>query len=47
MLNNIVRAREVIAIWSVSFNLTFDVNHDTVIMALAFMIIVNKKKAVT
>ena len=43
--------------WIVCFNLTFDVhkkpdtftllNHYTVIMALAFRIIVNKKKAVT
>ena len=43
--------------WILGFNLTFDVhkkpdtftllNHYTVIMALAFRIIVNKKKAVT
>ena len=35
MLNDIVRAREVIAIWSVGFNLTFDVHEkkpDTLIL---------------
>ena len=58
MLNYIVRAGDCDMIcWIVGFNLTFDVhkkpdnftlrNHYTVIMALAFRIIPNKKKAVT
>ena len=58
MLNYIVRAADCDMIcWIVGFNLTFDVhkkpdtffllNHYTIIMALAFRIIVNKKKAVT
>ena len=49
---------QVIAIWLVGFNLTFDVHkkawtfillnpHYTFIMALAFRIVVNKKKTVT
>ena len=57
MLNYIVRAGDCDMIyWIVGFNLTFDVhkkpdtftllNYYTVIMALAFRIIVNKKKAV-
>ena len=57
MLNYIVRADDCDICWIVGFNLTFDVHkkpdtftllhHYTVIMALAFWIIVNKKKAVT
>ena len=56
MLNYIVRADDCDICWIVGFNLTFDVHkkpdtftllHHTVIMALAFWIIVNKKKAVT
>ena len=58
ILNYIFRAGDCDMIyWIVGFNLTFDVhkkpdtftllNHYTVIMALAFRIIVNKKKAVT
>ena len=58
MLNYIARAGDCDMIcWTVGFNLTFDVhkkpdtftllNHYTVIMALAFRITVNKKKAVT
>ena len=54
----IILFEQVIAIWLVGFNLTFDVHkkawtfsllnpHYTVIMALAFRIVVNKKKAVT
>ena len=53
----IILFEQVIAIWLVGFNLTFDVHkkawtftllnpHYTVIMALAFRIVVNKKKAV-
>ena len=52
----IILFEQVIAIWLVGFNLTFDVHkkawtftllnpHYTVIMALAFRIVVNKKKA--
>ena len=58
MLNYIVRADDCVMIcWIVGSNLTFDVHekpdtftllhHYTVIMAIAFRIIVNKKKAVT
>ena len=58
MLNYIFRAGDCDMIhWIAGFNLTFDVhkkpdtftllNHYTVIMALGFRIIVNKKKAVT
>ena len=54
----IILFEQVIAIWLVGFNLTFDVHkkawtftllnpHYTVIMALAFRMVVNKKKAVT
>ena len=54
----IIFFEQVIAIWLVGFHLTFDVHkkawtftllnpHYTVIMALAFRIVVNKKKAVT
>ena len=54
----IILFEQVIAIWLVGFNLTFDVHkkawtftllnqHYTVVMALAFRMVVNKMKAVT
>ena len=37
MLNYIVRAREVIVIWSVDFNLTFDVHKKAWTLILLFL----------